>query len=419
MELNKKRWYILAASCFVNLCIGSLYAWSVFATPLATHLSQLSGTQVTNIAIAFTLANAVGPITMISGGFINDKIGPKWVLLVGGILFGGGMIGTGLATSLVGVLIFYGLGVGLGVGMVYGTIVSNTIKFFPDRKGFVGGLTTAFYGGSSILIPPLANELMQKFHITVAFRILGVAMLLIICLSAFVIMPCPKGFCPNGWKLSNQSGSGTVRDKNYKQMLCDPIFYIMVVTLMCGAFSGLMIISQASPLAQRMLGMSSSAAALVVSVLALFNTFGRIIAGLVSDKIGVPNTLTVTFIGSIAALLLLWQCGSSSSTLFYIGVSVVGFCFGAIMGVYPSFTAMQFGTKNNSVNYGIMFIGFASAGTLGPVAIGKIYDLAGRYQPAFLISAVLATVGLLLIQVYKTVSRKELQKCKQSGTTQS
>ena len=115
MSLTKKRWIILAASCLINLCIGSLYAWSVFATPMAAYLSSVTGSEVAGLAIIFTIANAVGPITMISGGFINDKIGPKWVIFIGGILFGLGMIASSFAKSVGMLLLTYGLGVGLGV----------------------------------------------------------------------------------------------------------------------------------------------------------------------------------------------------------------------------------------------------------------------------------------------------------------
>ncbi|MBQ6491767.1 MAG: hypothetical protein IJI88_05790 [Atopobiaceae bacterium] len=99
-DLTSRRWLILAASCLVNLCIGSLYAWSVFARPMAERLSSLNGTEVMGLAIVFTVANAVGPITMISGGAIVDRIGPGWVIRVGGLLFGAGMIASGFATSV-------------------------------------------------------------------------------------------------------------------------------------------------------------------------------------------------------------------------------------------------------------------------------------------------------------------------------
>ena len=92
MNYEKKRWLILIASCFVTLCIGSLYAWSAFASPMTVYLSECAGYEIASLAIVFTIANSIGPITMISGGYINDKLGPKAVLLVGGLLFGGGPI---------------------------------------------------------------------------------------------------------------------------------------------------------------------------------------------------------------------------------------------------------------------------------------------------------------------------------------
>ena len=136
-NLDKKRWVVLVASCLINLCIGSIYAWSVFSAPLAAKLTELLGRPFTaaDLAIVFTVANAVGPVTMISGGFINDKLGPKWVILVGGGMFGLGMILSGLATSLTGLIVSYGLVLGLGLGMAYGATISNSVKFFPDKKG--------------------------------------------------------------------------------------------------------------------------------------------------------------------------------------------------------------------------------------------------------------------------------------------
>ena len=100
MDIMKKRWLILVASCFVTLCVGSLYAWSVFASPMAQYLTELTGKEIASLAIVFTVANSVGPITMISGGFINDRIGPRWVLVCAGILFGAGMIGSGYIVAV-------------------------------------------------------------------------------------------------------------------------------------------------------------------------------------------------------------------------------------------------------------------------------------------------------------------------------
>ena len=393
MEKKTNRNLILAASCFVVLCVGSLYAWSVFAGPMAEHLSALTGKQIASLAIVFTVANAVGPITMISGGAINDKLGPKLVLLIGAVLFGLGMIGAGFCKSVAALVVCYGLGVGLGNGMIYGTIVSNAVKFFPDKAGFVGGLTTACYGGSSILIPPLANALMQRMGVTSAFKLLGTAMLVILIAAAFVMQKAPES-------APKQAASGQ-RELSWREMIREKSFTLMLLTLLCGAFAGMMLISQAAVIAKNMMGFTAAAAAAVVSLLALFNTLGRLAAGTLSDRFGAVGTLRVTFAASALAGVLLFLCKEGAPVLFYAGLALTGFSFGSIMGIYPGFTAAQFGRKNNSVNYGIMFIGFALAGLFGPSLMNLLHGMTGRYQPAFLASAALALVGEVLLALMK------------------
>ena len=399
MELTKKRWIILIASCFINLCIGSIYAWSVFAAPMAEYINSISGLTLTpgSLAIAFTITNSVGPITMITGGRINDKFGPKKVIFVGGLLFGGGMILSGFAQSVGFLVLSYGIITGLGTGMVYGCTISNSVKFFPDKRGLVGGITTAAYGLSSVIIPPIANALITKTGVTAAFKIIGIGFLIIVCVSSFFIDKCPAGFVPEGWTPSTSNVSTTNKnDKDWKGMLTSPIFYVMIILLMCGAFYGLMCTSQASPVAQKMIGMSAAAATTVVSVLALFNTAGRIVAGYISDKIGRINTLAAAFVLSIVGLAFLYVSGEGDVVTFYIGISIIGLCFGSLMGVFPGFTADQFGTKNNSVNYGIMFIGFAVAGYFGPTIMNNVYNADGSYQRAFIIAGALGIAGLVM-----------------------
>ncbi|HEX9026820.1 MAG TPA: OFA family MFS transporter [Clostridium sp.] len=410
MELTKKRWIILIASCFINLCIGSMYAWSVFAAPMAKHLSQLTGATLTAgaLAIVFTVTNSVGPITMITGGRINDTFGPKKVILVGGLLFGGGMILSGFATSLGMLVLAYGIITGLGIGMVYGCTISNSIKFFPDKRGFVGGITTACYGFSSVIVPPVANVLINNFGVTTAFKIIGTVFLVIVCVCSFFIDKCPAGFIPEGWTPPSSNGNKlNQNDKDWKGMLTSPTFYPMILVLLCGAFYGLMCSALASPLAQGMIGMSVAAATTVVSVLALFNTGGRIIAGYVSDRIGRINTLTIAFVLAIIGLTCLYFSGQGDVSKFYIGIISVGVSFGAFMGVFPGFTADQFGTKHNSVNYGIMFIGFAISGYFGPTVMKNVYAADHSYQRAFLIAAVLCAIGFVITFVYRSVKKKE------------
>ena len=402
---DRRRWIVLVASCLVNLCIGSLYAWSVFASPMAAHLTAINGFDVGSLAVVFSVANAVGPITMISGGAVNDRLGPRWVILAGGLLFGGGMIGAGFSTSVAMLVGFYGLGCGLGMGLVYGAVVSNAVKFFPDKKGLVGGIVTAFYGISSVLVPLIANALIAALDVTAAFKALGVAMLAVIVLCSLAIARCPEGYAPAGWKPSGTQPSGETDGKDWRGMLTDPVFYVMMAMLCCGAFSGLMVTSQASALAQSLAGLDAAAAA-VVSLLALANTAGRIVAGFASDRWGAAVTLRRVFLLLVAGMMALCMAKGSALGLFLGGLLVTGFCFGSVMGIYPGFTALQFGARHNSVNYGIMFIGFALAGIVGPVMMNGLYGLFGSYVPAFLVAALLAATGAALTRVYASVTGK-------------
>ena len=403
MNLTKKRWVTLIACCFINLCLGSIYAWSVFASSMAEFLSAHNGVTLTtaDLAIVYTVANSVGPITMISGGWFNDKFGPKKVILIGGIMVGVGMIASGFATSVGFLVVTYGLIFGLGLGMIYGTAVSSCMKFFPDKRGLIGGITTAIYGLGSVILPPIVTAIVSVSSAATAFKIIGVVFLIVIGGGSFLMEQCPADFVPDGWTPPAATTQSGAVNKNWKEMLKTPVFYVMIVLFTCGAFSGMMVISQASAVATNLVGMTALMASTAVSALAIFNAAGRILAGLLSDRIGRINTLTIATVLGVAGLLLLYMTGEGGYATFYIGIAGVGLSFGSFMGVYPGFTADQFGAKNNSVNYGIMFIGLAAAGYFGPSAMRSIYMTDGAYGRAFLIAAACGVAGFVLTFVYR------------------
>ena len=409
-NISKRRWLVLLFACLTNLCLGSVYAWSVFAAPMAEYLGTITGTGITtaDLAIVYTVANSVGPITMISGGWINDRFGPKKVILTGGVMFGCGMILAGLSTSIGMLMVTYGLLGGLGLGMAYGCTISCCVKFFPDKRGLIGGLTTAAYGFSSVLLPPVINLLVEKVLVKMAFILVGLTFLVIISVSSLFMFSCPEGFVPEGWKAPEKQADGQKEvNKSWKEMLKSPIFYLMILLLMSGAFSGMMIISQASAVGMEMIGLSVAAAGIAVSVLALFNSFGRILAGFLSDKIGRVQTLTLACFLSVGGNVIMYLCSKGDLILFYTGISIVGICFGAFMGVFPGFTADQFGAAHNSVNYGIMFIGFAMAGYFGPTIMKNVYYKNGSYTQAFLIAAGLSVAGIVLTVLYRMCKKRE------------
>lgn len=148
---------------------------------------------------------------MISGGMFNDKLDPKKVISLGGIMFGIGMILCGLATSIPFLIVTYGLIAGLGLGMAYGSTISTSVKYFPDKRGLIGGITTAAYGLSSVILPPVVTIIVNKSDATFAFKMVGAAFLVIILVCTFFMEQCPEGYVPTGYTPPKiQKGTGNL-----------------------------------------------------------------------------------------------------------------------------------------------------------------------------------------------------------------
>jgi MFS family permease len=405
-NLTKKRWTILFAACVINVMIGTGYAWSMFASPLAEHFAAIGFTEaMATLTWAFTLANSIGPIPMIIGGYMNDTIGPRWSIFIGGILFGGGVFIAGCASSPIMVVIGYGIIMGLGMGFVYGCTIGNSIKFFPDKAGLVGGLTTATYGLGSVILPLIIKNIVNADTVLGTFKVLGVIYLIVICVGAFLIQKAPVGFIPEGWTPpAPKEGAKAPESKNWKQMLADPVFWVMMIMMMCGATFGLMLISNCRGVVTTVVGVEVGAAATAVTVLALFNALGRVACGTISDKIGRVNTITIMLVVGIIGLGILSVVGTGQYGLFIVGAALVGMAFGSFMGVYPGFCAEQFGPKNNGVNYGIMFIGFSLAGIIGPKVL-QAFE--APYTQAYYIAIGLGVLGLIMSFVYRAMNKSK------------
>ena len=317
-------------------------------------------------------------------------------------MFGVGMFASGLAQSVTHLILSYGICLGLGMSLVYGCTISNTIKFFPDKRGMVGGMTTASYGISSVIFAPLADWICSYVGARMTFMILGGIFLIVICFGSFFTSKCPAGFVPTGFVPPVQTASKSVTDKTPVQMLKTPVFYVMLLMLTCGGTFGLMVISGAKGLALAMTSASAATATLFVSVLCLFNTAGRLVAGTLSDKFGRINTLTFALFIALVGLGVLCICHATGAiVLFAVGMILIGVCFGTFMGVFPGFCTDQFGTKNNTVNYGIMWIGFSAAGILGPTILSSVHASTGSYLGAFIAATAIAITGLGLSFLYR------------------
>ncbi|MFC3927691.1 L-lactate MFS transporter [Streptococcus caprae] len=401
MEKQLNRWQVIFASTAILLCTGAVYAFSVFAGPLSAQ----TGWSMPEIMMAFTINSAIGPIPMILGGYLVDKGYVKWTIALGGLLFAIGFYLTGYVTSPGMLYVTYGLMAGLGQGFAYSGALSNTLRLFPDKRGLASGILTGGMGFAAVLASPIASNLIQSHNASFAFKTIGLAYIVVVLIASLFIKPAPAGYKPEGWTPPAQARGGAV-NKNWTDMLKTPIFYVIISMFFVGAFSGLMIASQASPIGQSMFGLSAGTAALYVSLYSISNSSGRFIWGTVSDKIGRSKTLMIIFSVVACALLVLTLIPGQFG--FALGIIGLGLCFGGVMGVFPSIVMENYGPANQGVNYGIVFTGYSLAAFFAPrVAVQMAAANNGNYSNAFYVAIALALIGLALNATYMKLTAKK------------
>ncbi|MEL7635580.1 OFA family MFS transporter [Sporomusa sp. GT1] len=401
---SPNRWLILLSGVLINMCVGASYAWSVYQKPLIDMFKWSTN----EVSLAFTLSFGLVPLAMIIAGKFQDQQGPKRVIFWGGVIYSSGIIGAGFTTSLSFLYMTYGVLCGLGIGTIYTCTVANTVKFFPDKRGLASGLVVAGFASGAVILAPLSSTLIEAYGVLNTFKLLGCAYLLIISVCTLLVETAPPDYRPAGWNPPAPSTAAIVgTDKNWREMLVDPTFYILWGMYTIGCVSGLMVIGHASPIAQEVIKLDSQTAAMAVSFLALANTAGRILWGWVSDKIGRYNAVMIMFI--LAGAMMFAMTKVSTLLPFMAVLMTVGLCYGGVMGVFPSITADMFGSKNLGVNYGIIFTAFGAAAVIGPRLASHFKELnSGDYNQAFLISAGLSIIGILLTCIAQYKKKKSV-----------
>lgn len=388
------RWLILIIACIINLFAGSIYAWSVFSPAKAEQLSLILNSDIgpQDLAVMFSTANAMCPVTMIVGGMFTDKFGIRKILIIGAILIGVGLFYTGCSKSLISLFISYGLIFGLGIGFVYGSIIGNTIKYFPDHRGLAAGLTSAAYGVCSVFLPPIARFSIEAIGVTLTLEMLGLITGAVILVSSFMIPPnAPKS-------LLVDSSAKKGRSVPWSIMVKEPAFFLMFSALFCSAASGMMIASQATNISKSLIQADLMLSALVVSLFALSNTSGRVLMGFISDRLSRYASLNISLLITLLGLSLL--AFSSGKMLFLIAVVLLGIAMGGVMGIFPALTTDEFGEEFSSSNYGVMFIAVALAGYFGPMLATKFYNELGSYECAFFLAMVMTSLGIIFLALF-------------------
>jgi len=385
------RWWRVAGGLLMNLALGTLYAWSVFVSPLEARF----GWKRTETSMVFTIAVIVFALSFVVAGRIQDRFGPLPCSLAGGILVSLGFYLCAYTTSLEYLYVCFGVIGGLGNGFGYATPIPVMAKWFPDKRGLAVGLAVGGYGAGSAIFGPLAQlKLIPAYGLPTTFRILGTIFLVMTIVGALLLRNPPAGYRPDGWSPEAAKGAGSLRDFTPGEMLGTPTFYLMWVGYALGCSAGLMVISQLVPFAKSV-GIRAAALSTMTLVVGAFgNASGRILSGWMSDRLGRINVLR-TMIGiSMVAMPALYAAGSSVA-LLYAAVFVVYWCYGTQLSVNGVAASDFWGTKNAGVNYGILFTAWGVAGIIGPRIGGVLYDRYHNYQAAFYTAAALAGVALL------------------------
>ena len=410
------RWMVVIGAVLIQLCLGAIYAWSVFTKPLVEAGWTKAQTQG-----VFAAGLATFAIIMVIAGRIMPKLGPRVVAMAGGVVLGLGYLLAGLfgGTSFTGIFILIGVVGGAGIGLAYVVPIAVGMRWFPDKKGLITGLAVAGFGFGALLWVKLAGswgQLIANQGLSTTFIIYGIVFLVAVVIGGIWMKYPPEGWQPEGWSPPKQEGgtklTGAV-DFTSGEMLKTPQYYMILFTFIFGASAGLMSIGLMKlfpMIALQANGIQEAAASAIAgTAMAVFfslaNGIGRIVWGAISDKLGRKLSIALMMgIQGIVVILFQWMAGTPE--LLYVGATLIGFNFGGNFALFPTMTADTFGTKYVGMNYGWVFLAYGVGGIFGPMLGGILGDM-GNFPLAFTICGILCLVAAGIISMVKAHRKQE------------
>jgi len=384
------RWLPAAAGVLMQIAFGAVYAWSVFRIPL----SHAHGWTIAEVTAAFEIAIFVVGFAAFAGGLWMKRSGPRPVALAGAVLYGLGTLLTGMAHSLTALYLTYGVIGGAGLGLGYIVPIATLVRWFPDKRGMITGLAVAGFGAGALVTAPMAESLIASVGVGRTFEVLGLAYLVVVFACALTMQNPPEGYAPAGYNPAvSQSGRST-RDFTLRQALGTWQWYALWLTLFLNTTAGIAIISQASPMAQEISGVSAAAAAGMVGLISIANGSGRFLWAWFSDAVGRRAVFLMMFLLQSAAFLLLSQVHRFS--LLSLLAFVILLCYGGGFGTMPAFATDYFGAGQIGSIYGMMLTAWGFAAVFGPSLVAEIRQATGHYQGAMRWLALATLVSTLV-----------------------
>jgi len=382
-------WTVVLAGTGINLALGVLYTWSVISKAIPAEW----GWNEAQRALPYSTACIVFAVMMVIAGRMQDRIGPRIVATLGGIMTGAGFIIASLSSSLLLFVIGFGMLAGTGIGFGYASATPPAVKWFPpQRTGLIAGVVVAGFGLASVYAAPLAKYLIGLYGVQSAMRIFGIGFLLALLVLSQLLRNPPEGGKPvaTGTARSRSAAAAYVtRDYTWSEMMRTPQFYLLWFMFACGSGAGLMIIGKLAKIVELQSG--SAAGFILVALLAIGNASGRIVAGVLSDRIG--RTITMLIVFTLQAVLMFTLRLQSHLGLLVVYSMLIGFNYGACLSLFPSATKDYFGMRNFGLNYGLVFTAWGVGGLILPILSGRIFDATGSFNLAYLIAAFIMIVA--------------------------
>jgi len=416
-----KAWIVVFAGTAVNLCLGILYAWSVWSKALINEPKALAHEIMTGInagwpyltnaeaATPFSLCVLIFALLMIPGGRIQDKYGPKVGAITGGLCLALGCIIAGMTRSYAGLIVGFGIFGGIGMGIGYAAPTPAALSWFgPHKRGLIAGLVVGGYGGAALYVSPLGAYLLTQGGISYSFVFLGILFAVVTIIAGSLLAKSPPGYVAPALVVkagaAPAKAAGTLVDWAAGDMMKTWQFFALVLMFIGTTQSGLLIIANATGIlagAAKNVPFLVANAWIMSSFGGLVNALGRVGTGMYSDKIGRDNAYTVNCLVSALCLFLLPTIIASQNIfLLFLTVGIAYWQYGGGLALMPAFTADFFGPKNLGFNYGLVFIGWGLGFFMARLG-GTIKDITGSLTYAFIISACVLIVAVIIARVTK------------------
>lgn len=401
-NLMTKRWLIAAAGVIIMTVLGTVYAWSVFTKPIIemTHWNK------SDVSVTFMVIIGMIGLAAAFGGILVDKKGPKFVATIGVILYAVGTLLGGLAvssSSLWMLWIGYGVIGGIGNGLAYVVPIATLIRWFPDKRGLITGLSVMGFGLGAFFIGKIVPGLINNMGVASALLVLGVIYLIANVASAMVLSTPPQGWLPDGFTPAASTVSAA-DSFSWDEAKKTPQWYMIWTMLFLNIAAGMGLLSKLSPMAQDVYkaaqGITDPAQLAVLgggvlAMASIFNGLGRLFWAAMSDKIGRKNVFLVMFVTQAA--LYFYLPSVTSTVLFTVIACYLLACLGGGFAVMPAFAADSFGPTYIGKVYGFVLTAWGAAGVLGGLVFAKFDDV----RPPLWIAAGLLALGFLVTLAYQ------------------